>query len=107
WKRALAVRKPELTSALKIRVGRKPKLARMIGTTAFMPIAPTAVENVTRPDWNGVIWKPSCRSSGIRKGSAPTPARKMKPPPTLAGRAGGGKGDGRGGGGGGRRAWMM
>ena len=49
-----------------------------------MLMAPSAVENVIRPDSNGVMLKPSCSSSGSRNGSAPTPMRKMNPPSTLA-----------------------
>ncbi len=41
-----------------------------------MNIAPSAVAQVSRPDCNGFRPKPSCSSSGIRNGVAPTPMRK-------------------------------
>ena len=58
----------------------EPDRRRMRGTAHFIIMAPAAVESVIRPDWNGVMPKPICSSSGNRNGSAPAPTRKMKPP---------------------------
>ena len=43
--------------------------------TVFIPMAPTTLEIVIRPDWNAVMWKPSCSSNGSRNGMAPMPER--------------------------------
>ena len=80
---AQAARKPALISALITRMVRKPKRRRMVRAAIFMPMAPIAEAKVIRPDWNGVMPKPTCSISGSRNGSAPMPSRKMKPPSTL------------------------
>ena len=56
----------------------------MRAASVFMPMAPTAEENVIRPDWNGDRPKPACINSGSRNGSAPMPRRNRKPPMMLA-----------------------
>ena len=73
-----------LTPALTTSTGRKPKRLRILAATVFMVKAPRVAENVIRPDWNGVILKPTCSNSGSRNGSAPIPQRKRNPPSTLA-----------------------
>ena len=76
--------KTALTTALTTSTCLKPKRRRIGAAVVFMAMAPTAVENVSMPDWNGVRPKPSWSRSGSRKGVAPMPTRKMKPPTTLA-----------------------
>ncbi len=77
---AQAARKAELTTALTVIMLRKPNALMMRAASVFMPMAPTAEANVTRPDWNGDRPKPTCINSGSRNGSAPMPSRNMKPP---------------------------
>ena len=81
---AQAARKTELTTALMIMMLRKPKVRMMRAASVFMPIAPTAEANVTRPERNGDRPKPTCINSGSRNGSAPMPRRNRKPPMMLA-----------------------
>ena len=81
---AQAARKNELTTALIVIMLRKPKVRMMRAASVFMPMAPTAEENVTSPDWNGDRPNPTCINSGSRNGSAPMPRRNMKPPMMLA-----------------------
>ena len=50
---AQAATNAALMSAFTVSTQLKPKRRRMIGTTVFMPIAPTTLESVIRPDWNG------------------------------------------------------
>src|SRR3954470_17085702 len=65
---AQAARNTELTTALTVIMLRKPKVRMMRAASVFMPMAPTADENVTRPDWNGDRPKPTCINSGSRNG---------------------------------------
>ncbi len=81
---AEAARNSELTIALITMILRKPKVLMIRAARVFMPIAPTAEANVTRPDLNGDSPKPTCINSGSRNGSAPMPRRNRKPPMMLA-----------------------
>ena len=47
---AQAARKTELTTALMIMMLRKPKVRMMRAASVFMPMAPAAEANVTRPE---------------------------------------------------------
>jgi len=80
----MAARKAALTTALITKMVRKPKRRSTVATAIFMPMAPSADENVIMPDWNGLMPKPTCSISGSRNGSAPMPSRNRKPPSTLA-----------------------
>ena len=64
-----------LMSALTVESRRKPILRRTMGMMVFMPMAPTTLQIVMRPDWNAVMWNPSCSRSGSRNGIAPMPER--------------------------------
>ena len=81
---AQAARKIELTTALTVIMLRKPKVRMMRAASVFMPMAPTAEENVTSPERNGERPNPTCIRSGSRNGSEPMPSRNRKPPMMLA-----------------------
>ena len=72
---AQAATSAELISAFTASARRNPKRRRTIGMIVFMPMAPTTFDSVIRPDWNAVMLKPSCSSSGSRNGMAPMPER--------------------------------
>ncbi len=82
--RATAAMKQLLITAFDTSTRLKPNWRMMGAAVAFMAMAPTALAKVSIPDWSGFMPKPSCRKSGSRKGVAPTPMRKRKPPTTLA-----------------------
>ena len=63
---------------------RKPKVRMMRAASVFMPMAPAAEANVTRPERSGDRPKPTCINSGSRNGSEPMPRRNRKPPMMLA-----------------------
>src|ERR1700674_4639459 len=67
---AQAARKTELTTALIVIMLRKPKVRMMRAASVFMPMAPTADENVTRPDWNGDRPNPTTIKPGSRNDNA-------------------------------------
>ena len=76
------------SSALTVKVRRNPNRRRMRAAPAFIVMAPTAVESVISPDWNGDMPRPICKRSGKRNGNAPAPMRKTNPPATPARKVG-------------------
>ena len=87
-KAAGSATKPPAITALTTSTLRKPKRRRIGGAANFMAIAPIAAAKVMMPDWNGVMPKPTCRSSGRRNGVAPTPMRKRSAPIRLVAKVG-------------------
>ena len=82
--RPLMAMKTDEITPLMIKTVRKPKRLRTRCTVSFMVSAPATAAQVISPDCRGDMPKPSCRSSGRRKGVAPTPIRNKLPPTTPA-----------------------
>ena len=78
---------PEM-SALTTSVRRNPNQRNAVEAVNFIAIAPAAVAKVSEPDSNGDRPNPICSRSGRRKGKAPMPMRKTRPPTTPAKKVG-------------------
>ena len=59
WNKATAAMNVQAMTALTSSTRRKPKRRRIGAAAVFMVMAPTAPANVSMPDWNGVMPKPS------------------------------------------------
>ena len=82
-KNPFAATKAAPMKALTVSSLRKPVRSRMRFAMVFMNSAPTAAMKVREPEASGLRPKPTCSISGRRKGMAPMPMRKRKPPTTL------------------------